>query len=103
MEYTEQERAILEDTQNAAVLRDLYYSRGWEVYRQFAQKRIETLMKDYLREDLTQEEILNKHMQLQAITQFQSGMEGLVRGAIDFLAPGSVQELILQWRTPPDV
>jgi hypothetical protein len=103
LNYTQQELEMLRDTENAAVLRDLCHSDGWKVYLEFAHRKIETLMKDYLRHDLTNEQIIEAHLRLQAISQYQSSLEDLVRGAVDFIDPANLQQMILSWRIPPDV
>ena len=94
---------MLKDCENAAVLRDLYHSHGWELYRKFAKDRLEALMRDYLRQDLTREQIIECHLKLQAISEFEAGMEELVRGAVDFVDPGSLHQMILSSRIQPDV
>lgn len=103
MEFTEHERQCLNDTENAAVLRDLYHSRGWELYTRFARERIETMLKEYLRKELSREEIIDQHTKLQAVTEFQAGMEDLVRGAVNFLTPENLESMILLSRIEPDV
>lgn len=103
MDLTEREREIIRDAENAAILRDLYHFVGWEVYCRFARQRIENLLREYLSKDLSNEEILDRHVRLQAITQFQNGMEDLVRGAVNFVGPENVRDMIISSRIDPDV
>lgn len=102
-ELTERERQMLHEAENAAILRDLYHFIGWEVYCRFARQRIEQLFAEYLREDLTNEQILDRHIRLQAITDFQNRMEDLVRGAVDHVTSAGIRDIIVSSRFNPDV
>lgn len=102
-ELSKQDEDMLRDAENAAFLRDLYHSHGWELYCKFAKNRLEAIMKHYLREDLTRDEIIECHLKLQAVSEFQSGMEELVRTAVDFVDPSRLYQMILSDRIPPDV
>ena len=102
-DLTERENQMLTDAHNAAHLRDLYHSAAWEVYTKFARQRIDQLLKEYMREDLSRDQILEAHMRLQAVTKFQVGMEELVKGAVEFVTPEGVRDMILQARVDVDV
>jgi hypothetical protein len=102
-QYTEFEKRWLEDTTNAAHLRELLNSVGWQLYLRFAHERIDAMLKEYLREDLSREEIYDKHTKLQAVTKFQAAMEDLVKGAVNFLSPQNMQDMIVLSRIEPDV
>lgn len=103
MDLTPREREMLEDAENAAILRDLYHSSGWEVYCRFARQRIDNLLTEYMKDNLSAQEILDRHTRLKAVREFQVGMEGLVKGAVDFIAPANLRDMIYLSHIDPDV
>jgi hypothetical protein len=101
--WTEHELQILREYENAANLRDLHHTPGWSVYRQLAQQKIAQLTRDYLREDLSRDEIFEAHIRLKAITQFQTILEEMVKDAVDLVDPRSIEDMIRSLHTTPEL
>jgi hypothetical protein len=103
MSWTVQELEILKQYENAAFLRDLHHTEGWRVYCLLAQEKIQQLTRDYLREDLSRDEIFEAHIRLKAITQFQGIMEENVREAVNLVDPMSIEQLIRSLHQPQEL
>jgi predicted nucleotide-binding protein (sugar kinase/HSP70/actin superfamily) len=79
---------------DAAALRDLNHTVGWEVYCRIARKRIDQQTDHYLRENFKQDEAWEARTELRAIKQFQNAMEDMVRTAQRFVDESAIKELI---------
>lgn len=103
MPFTREQLEYLKDVERMAALRDLHHAYGWEVYSFLAHQRIEQMAKEFLRENLSREEAWEAHIRLRSVGQFQAMMDDLVRTAIDFVDPQSIEIALYSLVTPPDV
>lgn len=98
-----EELEYLKDVERAAALRDLNHSYGWEIYRHLAHQRIDQMTEAFTREGLTRDEAWEAHIRIRAVADFQAKMDELVRTAVDFVDPMSIELALYSLRKPPDV
>lgn len=68
-------------TDELANLRDLKHFYGWDIYCKIANGRIAQLNKDYLHENVNQDQAWELRVRLQGIMLFQQTMEEIVNSA----------------------
>lgn len=90
---TPEQLQILLERDNAAILRDLRYTPGWEVYRQLAFSRLQQMQAKYLKDDLSPEQAWDQRMRLQAVMDFQMKLEDIVEKAIELVDPATREQL----------
>lgn len=103
MAFTQEQLEYLKDVERMAALRDLNHSYGWEIYSYLAHQRIEQMQKEFMRETLSREEAWEAHVRLRAVAMFQIQMDELVREAVNFVDPLSIELALYSLRQPPDV
>lgn len=103
MPFTREQLEYLKDVERMAALRDLNHSYGWEIYSYLAHQKIDQMAKDFLQDGLTRDQIWEKHVQLKAVGEFQAKMDDLVREAVNFVDPLSIELALYSLNMPPDV
>lgn len=103
MPFTREQLEYLKEVERMAALRDLNHSYGWEIYKYLAHQRIDQMAKDFLQDGLTRDQIVDKHIQLKAVGEFQAKLDELVQEAINFVDPLSIELALYSLHQPPDV
>lgn len=89
-----QELEILKQFETAALLRDLEHHPGWRVYCDLAAAKINVVRDGYEDARMDKDATWAAKCSLQALKQFQSGMEELVHQAKDLLDPEAMKRLV---------
>jgi predicted ArsR family transcriptional regulator len=89
----EEQRQMAENFAEAAALRDLNNTLGWEVLCRIAKRRIEQQTNEYLRQDFSQDEAWEARVELRAVRQFWSMIEEMVETARRFVDQQAILEL----------
>lgn len=103
MPFTREQLEYLKDVERMAALRDLQHSYGWEVYSHLAHERIDQMQRLFTREGLNKDEAWEAHVRLRAINQFQEQMDDLVREAVNFVDPMSIELALYSLNQPPEL
>ena len=96
--WSPEQLAILIERDNAAIIRDLRHTPGWEVYKQLANSRIQQMTNRYLRDSLPQDEAWNERLRLQAVMDFQMKLEEIVDAAVELIDPATREEILYSFQ-----
>jgi hypothetical protein len=85
---------VLKQFENAAQLRDLEHIPGWRLYCELAAAKIQSVRDEYENTAMDKDATWAAKISLQALKEFQQGMEELVRQAKDLLDPEAMKMLV---------
>jgi hypothetical protein len=95
MAFTKAElHQMAEHFSEAAALRDLNNTEGWETLAKIAKRRIEQQSDAYLRQEFSRDEAWEARTELRAIKQFWAMIEEMVATAYTFVDQEAIKELI---------
>ena len=87
----------MRERENAAILRDLNHTPGWELYKELARRYMDEKAKNFWRDNISADEAWNERLHLQAVKNFQAVMEDVVENAVDWLDPVKREEIELSF------
>ena len=91
---SEHEKQILQQIETAGHLRDLRHMAGWTVYRELAAAKLQAIRDRYEDARTDKDATWAAHVALQAVKEFQKGMEELVEQSSELLDPEALKQLI---------
>lgn len=94
MALSSHELEVLKQFETAASLRDLEHIPGWKVYCDLAAAKIQAVRDTYENTAMDMQATWAAKITLQALKDFQSGMEELVTQAKDLLDPEAMKRLV---------
>lgn len=95
-ELTTEQIQILNDTENAAHLRDLNVTPAWAIYKQLAQSFINQKTREYLNENYSQDQAWAARTKLQGMMELEARMEHIVHHARDMVHPAAIELTVLE-------
>lgn len=94
MALSSHELEILKQFETAANLRDLEHIPGYKVYCELAAAKIQSVRDTYENTSMDKDATWAAKLNLQALKDFQQGMEELVNQAKDLLDPEAMKRLV---------
>jgi len=94
MKLSSHELEVLKQFETAAQLRDLEHVPGWAVYCELAAAKIQSVRDKYENINMDMQATWAAKLNLQALKDFQNGMEELVSTAKDLLDPEAMKRLV---------
>jgi hypothetical protein len=94
MALSNHELEVLKQFESAAQLRDLEHVPGWKLYCELAAAKIQAVRDTYENTAMDMQATWAAKLSLQALKEFQQGMEELVAQAKDLLDPEAMKRLV---------
>src|SRR5277367_1152120 len=93
-EYSQQEREIIQAIENAGYWRDMVNSRGWELFLQLKDKRIEQIKNQFFMTRMDKETTFVTQVRLVGIIEFVNALIEGINSAVESLDPEVLKRLL---------